>query len=211
MVSRSSERDGTSVTCRATRAAVRAALAYPPLRSRQIIWCRDGRASHWIPVLAPWLRVEELKQTCLRGGIARRFEPVGDRYGGLIIDFDRRRVLSDSTEIRLTPKEFELLMFLARHPNRVLTHHAIVTDIWGPHASAQPEHLWVLVGQLRKKLESDPAHPRYLVSEPVGGLPPRGGQRIAYGLLATMSHQTSSSPGRSMKRSSRSTSVNPDR
>ena len=66
----------------------------------------------------------------------------------------------------MTPKEFELLAFLARHPNRVLTHHAILTAIWGPHAAAQPEHLWVLVGQLRKKLELDPAHPRYLVSEP---------------------------------------------
>jgi two-component system KDP operon response regulator KdpE len=88
------------------------------------------------------------------------------QLGDLIIDFDRRRVLADSREVRLTPKEFELLAFLARHPNRVLTHHAILTAIWGPHAAAQPEHLWVLVGQLRKKLEVDPAHPRYLVSEP---------------------------------------------
>ena len=69
-------------------------------------------------------------------------------------------------EIRLTPKEFDLLAFLARHPNRVLTHHTILTAIWGAHAAAQPEYLWVLVGQLRKKLEPDPSHPRYLVSEP---------------------------------------------
>jgi two-component system KDP operon response regulator KdpE len=88
------------------------------------------------------------------------------QHGGMTIDFDRRRVLIDGREIRLTPKEFELLAFLARHPNRVLTHHAILTAIWGPHAAAQPEHLWVLVGQLRRKLELDPSHPRYLVSEP---------------------------------------------
>ena len=88
------------------------------------------------------------------------------KHGDLTIDFDRRRVLRESTEIRLTPKEFELLAFLSRHPNRVLTHHTILTTIWGAHAAAQPEHLWVLVGQLRKKLEPDPSRPRYLVSEP---------------------------------------------
>jgi two-component system KDP operon response regulator KdpE len=88
------------------------------------------------------------------------------QHGDLTIDFDRRRVLRESTEIRLTPKEFELLAFLCRHPNRVLTHRTILTAIWGAHAAAQPEHLWVLVGQLRKKLEPDPSHPRYLVSEP---------------------------------------------
>jgi two-component system KDP operon response regulator KdpE len=66
----------------------------------------------------------------------------------------------------LTPKEFELLAFLARHADRVLTHQKILTAIWGAHAAAQPEHLWVLVGQLRKKVEPDPAHPRYIVSEP---------------------------------------------
>jgi two-component system KDP operon response regulator KdpE len=88
------------------------------------------------------------------------------QLGNLVIDFDRRRVLRGSTEIRLTPKEFELVVFLARHPNRVLTHHAILSAVWGSRATAQPEHLWVLVGQLRKKLEPDPSHPRYLISEP---------------------------------------------
>jgi two-component system KDP operon response regulator KdpE len=87
-------------------------------------------------------------------------------HGDLTIDFDRRRVLRGSDEIRLTPKEFELLAHFARHPNRVLTHHTILTAIWGVHAADHPEHLWVLVGQLRKKIEPDAAHPRYLVSEP---------------------------------------------
>ena len=82
------------------------------------------------------------------------------------IDFDRRRVQRGADEIRLTPKEFELLAHFARHPNRVLTHHTILTTIWGVHAADHPEHLWVLVGQLRKKIEPDPGHPRYLVSEP---------------------------------------------
>ena len=88
------------------------------------------------------------------------------RVGDLTIDFDRRRVIRNDGEIRLTPKEFELLAVLAHNPDRVLTHRAILKAVWGPNAVNQPEHLWVLMGQLRKKLELDPAHPRYLLSEP---------------------------------------------
>jgi two-component system KDP operon response regulator KdpE len=86
--------------------------------------------------------------------------------GGLTIDYDRHRVLRDDTEIRLTPKAFELLSLLARNHDRVLTHRAILRAIWGANAVEQPEHLWTLVAQLRKKIELDPAHPRYLLSEP---------------------------------------------
>jgi len=88
------------------------------------------------------------------------------RLGDLTVDYDRRRVLRDNEEIRLTPKEFELLAFFARNPDRVLTHRAILKEVWGPNAVDQPEHLWVLVAQLRKKIEPDPSHPRYLLSEP---------------------------------------------
>jgi two-component system KDP operon response regulator KdpE len=86
--------------------------------------------------------------------------------GGLTIDYDRRRVLRDDVEIRLTPKEFELLSLMARNHDRVLTHRAILKAIWGPNAVEQPEHLWTLVAQLRKKIEADAANPKYLVSEP---------------------------------------------
>jgi two-component system, OmpR family, KDP operon response regulator KdpE len=86
--------------------------------------------------------------------------------GNLTVDYDRRRLLRGDEEIRLTPKEFELLAFMSRNPDRVLTHRAILKEVWGPNAVDQPEHLWVLVAQLRKKIEPDPAHPRYLLSEP---------------------------------------------
>jgi two-component system KDP operon response regulator KdpE len=86
--------------------------------------------------------------------------------GDLIIDYDRHRVVRGDDEIRLTPKEFDLLELLARNAGRVLTHRAILKAIWGPNSVNQPEHLWVLVAQLRKKLEPDPSHPRYLLSEP---------------------------------------------
>jgi two-component system KDP operon response regulator KdpE len=86
--------------------------------------------------------------------------------GDLIIDPDRRRVIKAGADIRLTPKEFDLLTFMASNVDRVLTHRAILKAIWGPHAVHQTEHVWVLVGQLRKKIETDPSHPRYLISEP---------------------------------------------
>ena len=86
--------------------------------------------------------------------------------GDLVIDFDRRRVIRNDVEIRLTPKEFELLALMARHPGQVLTNRTILKTIWGPHAVDQPEHVRVLMGQLRKKLEPEPARPRYLLTEP---------------------------------------------
>jgi two-component system, OmpR family, KDP operon response regulator KdpE len=86
--------------------------------------------------------------------------------GDLAIDYDRRRVVRGIDEIRLTPKEFDLLSLLARNPDRVLTHHTILKAIWGPNAVDQPEHLWVLMAQLRKKVEVDPSNPKYLISEP---------------------------------------------
>ena len=88
------------------------------------------------------------------------------QVGDLAIDYDRRRVVRGSDEIRLTPKEFDLLSLMVRNADRVLTHRAILKAIWGANAVSQPEHLWVLMGQLRKKIEPDPANPRYLLSEP---------------------------------------------
>ena len=86
--------------------------------------------------------------------------------GTLIIDRERFRVLRDEEEVRLTPKEFELLTFLAQHPGKVLTHRKILKAIWGPNAVDQPEHLRVLVGALRKKIEPDPSSPKYILTEP---------------------------------------------
>ena len=86
--------------------------------------------------------------------------------GDLTIDVDRRRVARGQDEIRLTPKEFELLTFLAQHADRVLTHRTILKAIWGPNAVDQPEHLRVLVNSLRRKIERDPARPRYILTEP---------------------------------------------
>ena len=86
--------------------------------------------------------------------------------GQLVIDRKRFRVLTDGKEVRLTPKEFELLTYLAQRPGRVLTHRSILKAIWGPHFVDQPQHLRVLVASLRKKIEANPAAPRYILTEP---------------------------------------------
>jgi two-component system KDP operon response regulator KdpE len=109
--------------------------------------------------------VARVRAALRRAGTAS--EPTGRLVrGDLIVDFDRRRVQRGEEELRLTPKEFELLALLASHPGRVLTHRTILKTIWGPNAVDQPQHLRVLMGSLRRKLEPDPARPQYLLTEP---------------------------------------------
>ena len=86
--------------------------------------------------------------------------------GEFHIDFNDRRVRVHGQPVRLTPKEFDLFVFMARHPNRVLAHRTLLGAVWGESSADQCEYLRVFMGQLRKKLESNPAKPRYLVTEP---------------------------------------------
>jgi two-component system, OmpR family, KDP operon response regulator KdpE len=86
--------------------------------------------------------------------------------GDFRIDLDSRRVHAHGQEIRLTPKEFDLFVYMARHPNRVITHRTLLEAVWGEASQEQPEYLRVFMGQLRKKLEPDPSNPKYLVTEP---------------------------------------------
>lgn len=100
-----------------------------------------------------------------RGG-ATTEEPSSFEAGDFRVDMDARRVHTQGREVRLTPKEFDLFVYMARHPNRVLTHAALLEAVWGQASQEQPEYLRVFMGQLRKKLEPDPSNPRYLVTEP---------------------------------------------
>jgi two-component system KDP operon response regulator KdpE len=99
-----------------------------------------------------------------RGGEPPEASALG--IGEFQIDFNDRRVRVNGQPVRLTPKEFDLFVFMARHPNRVLPHRTLLGAVWGEASAEQPEYLRVYVGQLRKKLESDPSQPRYIVTEP---------------------------------------------
>ena len=101
-----------------------------------------------------------------RGGASAADDTGSFEAGDFRIDMDARRVHTRGREVRLTPKEFELFVYMARHPNRVLTHAALLEAVWGPASQEQPEYLRVFMGQLRKKLEPDPSNPVYLVTEP---------------------------------------------
>jgi two-component system KDP operon response regulator KdpE len=86
--------------------------------------------------------------------------------GDFRVDLGTRRVHARGQEVRLTPKEFDLFVYMARHPNRVITHRTLLEAVWGEGSQEQPEYLRVFMGQLRKKLEPDPSNPKYLVTEP---------------------------------------------
>jgi len=73
---------------------------------------------------------------------------------------------AERREVRLTPMEFKLLAFLVRHAGKVLTHQMILKEIWGPQHASDVQYLRVYAGELRKKLEADPAQPRFLITEP---------------------------------------------
>lgn len=105
-------------------------------------------------------------RVALGGSDAGRLVGAQITLGDLVIDRDRHRVVRGNDTIHLTPKEFDLLLFLAQYPGRVLTHRAILKAVWGPHAVDQPEHLRVLVNALRRKIEKDPARPAYIMTEP---------------------------------------------
>lgn len=88
------------------------------------------------------------------------------KLGSVEIDFDTRRVMSRGRHVRLTPKEFELLRYLVTHANKVLSHRELLQAVWGPDYGDQVDYLRVFVNQIRKKIETDPANPELLVTEP---------------------------------------------
>jgi two-component system, OmpR family, KDP operon response regulator KdpE len=86
--------------------------------------------------------------------------------GDFQIDPDARTVLVKDRSVHLTPKEFDLLLYLARHPGKVITHRALLGAVWGGENTEQVEYLRVFVGQLRRKIEPSPDSPRYIVTDP---------------------------------------------
>jgi len=105
-------------------------------------------------------------RTALRHRMQRKAETPLLRTGDLEIDSVRHRATRAGVEIKLTPKEFELLSFLAKHPGRVLTHKQILAAVWGPAHTEDTQYLRVYVGQLRQKVEERPDDPRLILTEP---------------------------------------------
>jgi len=102
----------------------------------------------------------------LRRTPAAPAQPSAIAAGDFQIDLDAHSVKVAGREVHLTPTDFALLVYLARRPGKVVTHRTLLAAIWGPNSTEQPEYLRVFVGQLRKKIESDPSAPKYLLTEP---------------------------------------------
>lgn len=84
----------------------------------------------------------------------------------LRIDLAHRLVTRDDAPIRLTPKEYDLLVLLARHAGKVMTHRTLLTSVWGPAHGGDLQYLRVFIGQLRAKVERNPTNPRIILTEP---------------------------------------------
>jgi two-component system, OmpR family, KDP operon response regulator KdpE len=94
--------------------------------------------------------------------------------GELRIDFEKRLVFACGEEVHLTPTQYKLLGTLMRHAGKILTHEQILQMVWGPAYTKETQYLRVYMGQLRQKLEKDPARPRFLLTEPGVGYRLRG-------------------------------------
>jgi two-component system KDP operon response regulator KdpE len=92
--------------------------------------------------------------------------PRGFSSPDLEIDFETRRVHANGKDVRLTPKEFELLRHLVAHAGKPLSHRELLQAVWGPDYGDEPEYLRVFINQVRKKIEANPAKPKYILTEP---------------------------------------------
>jgi two-component system, OmpR family, KDP operon response regulator KdpE len=122
--------------------------------------------------------IEELlariRATLRRAAPAPSVDPIDTP--DLRIDFEARKVFVRGKPVRLTPKEFDLLRQLAANAGKALPHRRLLQSVWGPDYGEETEYLRVFINQLRKKIEPDPRHPRFILTEPWVGyrfeLPP---------------------------------------
>lgn len=155
--------------------------------------CRHIRAQSRIPIIVLSVRGEEhtkvealdsgaddyitkpfstkellarVRATLRRASIPEQPEAAVIEAGDFRIDVEAHSVRVKDREVHLTPKEFDLLIFLARHAGKVVTHRNLLAAVWGENSVQQPEYLRVFVGHLRKKIEADESEPRYIVTEP---------------------------------------------
>ena len=103
-------------------------------------------------------------RVCLRRMAVGESEPVLS-CGGLTVDLIQRRVSVDGREVKLTPTEYELIKLLAQNAGRVLTHKQLLKAVWGNAYDEDTHYIRVYIGQLRRKIEKDPAQPKYIITE----------------------------------------------
>jgi two-component system, OmpR family, KDP operon response regulator KdpE len=103
--------------------------------------------------------------------VTRRAQPGAETgpvltIGRHTVDVATRTITGGDSDVRLTPREWELLEYMARHPGKLLSQHALLHDVWGPQYRTETNYLRQYLARLRRKLEIDPAHPQHLLTEP---------------------------------------------
>jgi two-component system, OmpR family, KDP operon response regulator KdpE len=155
--------------CRTLRATSEAEIIIISVRNIEtdIVAGLDAGADDYIvkPFRMPEL-LARIRSALRRNVASMDSAPHKVSLAGVEIDFRERRVVVDGREVRLTPKEFEVLHYLANHPDKPIPHREILSAVWGPEHSEHYEYLRAFVKQLRKKIEAEPAKPKYLLTEP---------------------------------------------
>lgn len=126
----------------------------------------DARADDY--VLRPFDTAELLAciRAALRSGTGTTAHSTASfDAGDFRVDLERRRIYVRANEVRLTPKEFDLFVYMARQPNRVIPHRTLLVAVWGVESCEHRQYLHVLMRRLRRKLEANPSNPRYLITE----------------------------------------------
>jgi two-component system KDP operon response regulator KdpE len=154
-------------TCRAIRAGADTPVIILSVRNteKDKVAALDAGADDY--VTKPF-GIEELLAR-IRAALRRSSPEGGPRSfqsSNLEIDFETRRVRGRGADVRLTPKEFELLRYLVAHAGKPVTHRELLQAVWGPDYGDEPEYLRVFINQLRKKIETNPAKPKYIVTVP---------------------------------------------
>lgn len=154
-------------TCREIRRTLDVPILMLTVRNaeRDKVMALDAGADDY--VVKPFSMAELLAR--IRAALRRHTPP--DKLSSfsskdLSVDFEARRVAVKGREVHLTPKEFELLRHLVSNAGKPITHRRLLQAVWGPDYGDEPEHLRVMINQLRKKIESDPARPKLILTEP---------------------------------------------
>ena len=160
---------GGLATCRAIRSHSEIAIIMLTVRSEEAdkVAALDSGADDYItkPFSMPEL-MARIRAALRRLPVPAEGGPESIAFGDVDINIGMRRLRVRGREIRLTPKEFELLHYLAAHPNVPIPHARLLQAVWGPDYGDQVEYLRVFMNQLRKKIEKEPSKPQYLLTEP---------------------------------------------